>query len=227
MEDDEEHDAQEALAREDLPDASAPQQSPGHAVLPPELAAVPRALLDSALHKARVFALRKTASRALADDLVQDVFMKIATTRRWDETKGPLDRHFLLCMKSELSHRFTSKAPEREAEAVAGFLREEVPDLAPSAEAAILDKAREDREEEARRANAVAELEMLRVRIADHELMPKVLACREQGIDGASRIAAELGVPVQKVYRAIDLIKYHLKKIREERAATRRSDAQT
>jgi DNA-directed RNA polymerase specialized sigma24 family protein len=183
--------------------------------LPPELRAVPRAELVSAMRVVRAFVIKKTKSKLLADDFVPNVFVKITRTRRWNPAKGPFSRHYMLCMKSELSNYWKSKAPEKEAEAHEGFGREELPTKTPSVEDDIIREETEAEVAAARQAKAARELLLLRARIAGHELMPGVLAALEHGTEERAAIARELRVPAQKVYRALDLMRHHLKKIRE------------
>jgi DNA-directed RNA polymerase specialized sigma24 family protein len=200
--------AEAALEQACLP----PWEGPG---LPPELAAVPRAELIAARRVVFGWAIKESKSKALAEELVPIVYLKMASTRRWNSAKGPFGRHFMLCMKSELSHHFKSKAPEKEAAAREGYAREELPTTAASAEDHIIRAETETEDTAAREAKATREVALLRERIASHDLMPKVIACLERGAEGPRVIADELGVPVVKVYRALDLMRHHLKKIRE------------
>lgn len=183
--------------------------------LPPELRALPRAELVSAMRLVRLHVIKKTKSKLLADDFVPNVFVKITRTRRWNPAKGPFSRHYMLCMKSELSNYWKSKAPEKEAEAHEGFAREELPTKTPSVEDDIIRDETEREVTAVREAKAAREVELLRERVARHELMPRVIAALEHGTEERAAIADELGVPVQKVYRALDLMRHHLKKIRE------------
>jgi hypothetical protein len=64
------------------------------------------------------------------------------------------------------------------------------------------------------RAKAVTELTLLKARISRHDLMPKVLQCKADGIDRPADIARALGVPAERVHRAIELLKDHLANIR-------------
>jgi DNA-directed RNA polymerase specialized sigma24 family protein len=188
--------------------------------LPPELATLPKAELVLALKVVRLWLLKQTKSESLSEELAQIVFLKMTRTRRWNPAKGPFGRHFMLCAKSEKNHHFASKAPEREALARQGFAREELPSAAASPEDVIVRAETETQELAALEAKATREVELLRARIANHDLMPRVLACIEQGIEGARAIADTIGVPVVKVYRALDLIRHHIKKIRETETET-------
>jgi hypothetical protein len=183
--------------------------------LPPELRTLPKAELQAALRVVRAWVISQTKSKALADELVPNVYLKMTRTRRWNSAKGPFARHFMLCAKSEKNHHFASKAPEKEAEARQGYAREELPTAAASPEDLIVRAETESEQAAAGQARAIFELEQLRARTAQHELMPQVIACIARGIEDSGAIAHELGVPVVKVYRAKDLIRHHIKKIRE------------
>jgi DNA-directed RNA polymerase specialized sigma24 family protein len=199
-------------------DEELPSSPEGPKVLPAELAAVSRSELEAVLRAGWAFVVKKTRSKELAEGLVPEMYLKLATTRRWDPKKMPLAQHFILSLKSELSNRLTSHASQREELAHDGFHREVRPGHVPSAEDLAVAP-----DSDARRARAQQDaktvLELLRSRVRDHELMPGVLACKESGIDEPRRIAEKLGVPVQKVYRALDLLRYHLRQIREARGA--------
>jgi DNA-directed RNA polymerase specialized sigma24 family protein len=191
--------------------------------LPPELRAVPRDVLASATRHARTFVINKTRSngmdkeeaKLLAWELVQDVFVKVTRTRRWNAAKGVFSRHFMLCTMSELNHHFTSKAREKEKEANEGYGREELPTHTPSVEDRIIEEQTETELMAARESKAAREVALLREKIASHELMPRVAAALEGGTTRPADIATELGVPVQKVYRALDLMRHHMQNIRD------------
>lgn len=172
--------------------------------------AVPDSELCQVLEVAQAAAFRKTKSRAEANVLVSDVFIKLTTTRRWNPQKSPLLPYFLLVLESEFLNRVTSAAPERENTAHEGFHREVLPDHSPSAEDRILEHA----EREARRDESRAELDALKARIAKHPLMPRVLECRDEGMTPAET-ARFLKVSDREVYGAIKLLKHHLTRIRE------------
>jgi len=113
-----------------------------------------------------------------------------------------------------------SKAKERAEEAHDGYHQEVRPEAVASIEQANVEADDDDDAEQraARVRAAEAEVALLYARIASHDLMPRVVACKEEGMDDAASIAKKLGVPVVKVYRALDLLRCHLEKIREARA---------
>jgi hypothetical protein len=191
--------------------------------LPPELRTVPRSVLVSAIRVAKAFVVKKTRSngmgkepsKLLADELIQSVYVKITRTRRWNAEKGVFSRHFMLCTMSELNHHFESRAPEKEAEAHERFEREVLPTHTPSVEDRIVHEETESELTAANQARAAREVELLRAKTANHDLMPRVVAALERGTKTPAAIAEELSVPVQKVYRALDLMRHHLQNIRD------------
>jgi len=180
--------------------------------LPPELKAVAPDQMRAVLEAAALVALRLTKSKRLADELLSDVFDKLTTTRRWDRSRGPLLDHVLGALRSVLNNQRTSKAPEREGVAHGDYHREVRPTVVESPEETVL----EHEEAQLGRSRAARELGLLAARIDHHELAPKVLRCKSDGIAPPAEIARTLGVPVRQVYQAIDLLKYHLEKIRAD-----------
>jgi DNA-directed RNA polymerase specialized sigma24 family protein len=176
----------------------------------PELAAVSKKELRDALESATQLALAMTKSKARADDIAQTAFERLLTTRRWNPSRGPLVMHVLGIVRSLLNIAHRSKAPERDAKAHEGFHREVVGDHTGSPE----DKALEQAEDTARSSKAASELDELQARVAHQAVPSGVLRCRTEGIDKAADIARKLKVPVEQVYRASELLRYHLKKIR-------------
>jgi DNA-directed RNA polymerase specialized sigma24 family protein len=186
--------------------------------LPPELRDLPRLELRLAMKAALAHVANKAHSTLLAEEMVQDVFVKVTHTRRWNSAKGPFSRHFMLCTKSELSHHFESKAREKEAEAREGYGREELPSATASVEESVILAETEEEEAAARESTASREMALLRDRTSGHELIARLLDCYERGIEKPRHVAAELGVPVEKVYDAVESLRRHLRKIRESEA---------
>ena len=167
-----------------------------------------------ALKAAMAAALSITRSRPQAEEVVQDAFERVLTTRPWTRSHGPFDRHLVGTVSSLVSHSRTSKRPEKDAEAHEGFHQEVVGDVAPSPEKKTLERA----EEEDAQASADAELDALDASIADNEGARAVLRCRrEHELTKASDIALKLGMPVDAVYRANELVRDHLRKLRKKR----------
>jgi hypothetical protein len=182
--------------------------------LPPELAALPPGELAEAFEAALLFAARRLKSLPRARVLVSDVYTKLTRTRRWDPARGPLLRHVLGAVRSELSNQNTSKAPERESEAAEGFHREVRPDRVESPEELQLDHGEAAR----RRERAARELEQLAERVANLPVASAILRLQaDEGMHKPAELAAALNVPQREIYRALEMLRYHLKKIREVR----------
>lgn len=170
-----------------------------------------RTEVRAAYEAALAYAIKLTRSRERAQELVQTAFDRVLSTRTWDPAKLPFDVYVIGVVRSLLNIEHRSAAPRNEAAAGEGFHQEVVGRSTPSAE----DKALEHAEAEMRRERAVRDLERLGQRVADHPVAPGVLRCRGDGIIKAADIARELGVSVEQVYRANELLKEQLKKIRE------------
>lgn len=161
-------------------------------------------------------------SKPRADELVHRTCLKLMTTRRWDAT-GPFVDYAVGAMKSELSNSFTSKAGEKAEKAADGHQREVVGrDHAPSPEEATLEQARIEQQQ----GEADDELDRLAARVAKNETLAAVLRCRRDGMVKPSVIAEELKLPVTAVYKANELLRYHLKKMREGQPPRAEDDAE-
>jgi DNA-directed RNA polymerase specialized sigma24 family protein len=186
-----------------------PDAPPRRAPLP-ELASLSRKEFADLYETTWAFARRLARSNDLADELTQTAFELLHTTRRWDpNAKVPLARHLLGIVKSTLSHRRTSKAPEHEAEAVDGFTRERG-DTSGSAEDAHV--ARDDSEDN--RVNATRVIDSLRGRLAEHPVALARLGLVAEGIDKPAEQARRLKVSVEEIYRAREVTQYHMNRIR-------------
>ncbi|HEY8088176.1 MAG TPA: hypothetical protein VIF09_10035 [Polyangiaceae bacterium] len=182
------------------------------APLPPELQGVTREELRDVYVAATRYAQSLLKSKARAEDVVQRAFEKLLTTRRWNPAGGvPLLHHMLGVVKSMVSDAFKSKAHER-ADRAHGEFQRDVGEKERSPEEATLDRA----ETEGRQSDAESELDRLEASVSGHDLAPRVLRCRRDGKVKASDIARELDVPVAQVYRANEMLKDHLRKIRAE-----------
>ena len=167
--------------------------------------------LRDAYKAALALAMKLTRSKARADDVVQDAMERLLTTRPWDPSKGPLDEHVVGIVRSLLNIAHRSAAPRREARAHEGFHAEVVGRQTESPGHGTLEHAESD----ARQKDAGTILEKLTSQVAGHPVALGVLRCREDGIERARDMAAALRVPVEEIYRANELLKYHLKLIRE------------
>jgi DNA-directed RNA polymerase specialized sigma24 family protein len=180
--------------------------------IPPELAQLSKDEVRDLLVTMTGVALRLTKARPVADALVSDVWNKLCTTRRWQPDRGPLLRHALGALKSELHHQRASKKDEKDRRAGDGFHREVRGERERSAEQMQLEEAEADGKQKA----AATQLERLAESVKDHPPAPDVLACKARGIDKPADIARALGVPVQKVYQSLDLLKRHLRRLQQD-----------
>jgi hypothetical protein len=180
--------------------------------IPAELAQLSRDELRDLLVTMTNVALKLTRARPRADALVSDVWNKLCTTRRWKPETGPLLRHALGALKSELHHQRASKKDDNDQTAADGFHREVRGERTESPETQQLEEAEADAKQRA----AAATLERLTQSVKDHPPAPDVLACKARGIDKPADIARELGLPVAKVYQSLDLLKRHLRRLRRD-----------
>lgn len=176
----------------------------------PELASVSREQLRDLLESVHHVVLGITKSTIRTDEIVQDTFEALMTTRRWNG-KQPLERHVIGIAMSLLHHQHASKAPQRDARAHAGFHREIVGTSVGSPEDETLDHA----EDEDRQSSARRELAELEASVAAHPVAPRVLRCKADGIEKPADIARALSIPVEHVYRATELLREHLRRIRQ------------
>jgi DNA-directed RNA polymerase specialized sigma24 family protein len=167
--------------------------------------------LREAYAAAMALAMAITRSKQRADEVVQDAFERLLTTRRWDRGKGPLDVHMMGAVRSLLSNAHRSAVPRKEATAHEAFQDEAAGRRTESPEHQALEHA----EAVERQASAASALDRLTERVSGDPVASGVLRCRAEGLQKAGDIAAALGVPVEQVYRANELLKLQLKKIRE------------
>jgi DNA-directed RNA polymerase specialized sigma24 family protein len=186
-----------------------PQDPEAKSTGPASLAAISKDEFRAIWRSATQVALRFTKSKLRADELMSDVYEKLVTKRLWSG-KEPLEEHLIGIMKSLLYIQRRSKKGEREVEAQKGFQREVRPEVVASVEEAAIETG--DAAE--READATRELEELQRRAAKHPVMSGVLRCKAAGTHKAADIAVALNVPVQQVYRAIELLKDHMQRMR-------------
>jgi DNA-directed RNA polymerase specialized sigma24 family protein len=152
------------------------------------------------------FALRVTGSLARADDLRQEAYARLLTTRRWTPDRPtPFLRHMLLTASSLLKHE--NKARQRrekyEADAGAEYKRERGV-ATPSPQEDQLEEAERVR----RREWAVRVLAELRRRLAGFPLELRLidhaeqLEAKDEELETPAELARILGVGVEEVYRA-------------------------
>ena len=200
----------------DSDDGGEPQSAPGTALpgaLPPELAALPPGELHAVFEEALIIATRMTQSPARARELLSLLYLKLTTTRRWDATKAPLRPFVVLTLRNLLRSERIDGFSRRETKANEGYHREIRPERVDSPEEMNLEKAEADGHE----AIALRELAELERRVAGLPLAKRIPeAQRERDFEKAAQLAAHLREPVESVYRAQEMLRYHLKKIREE-----------
>jgi DNA-directed RNA polymerase specialized sigma24 family protein len=157
------------------------------------------------------FAANRMRSREKARDVVHDAWEKTRTTRRWDSRRCSFETHLVGVVQSLLSHEHESPARRNQALAAEGFHREVIGHRTESAEEDLL-----EREYWAPRDSGSRTLyEKLALALARHPVAPAVLRCLLDGNLKAADIAEQLGMPVEKVYRANEVIKDNLRRIRE------------
>jgi DNA-directed RNA polymerase specialized sigma24 family protein len=189
--------------------------------LPPEIASLPRDEFRAIYDRATQVVFGFTKSRPRTEELVQSASMLLLTTRRWDPSKGPLLQHFLGIVRSVLSHSYSREKTERGARAAQtreDFQREVVGTEAASPEDATIDGT----DGADRQAAAERELDELDASVAGSPDAQRVLRARRAGDrkKKAAEIALELGLPVERVYRANKLLLNHLRRIRAQPAGT-------
>jgi DNA-directed RNA polymerase specialized sigma24 family protein len=187
--------------------------------LPPEIAALSRDEFRAVYERAYQAVLGFTKSEARADELIQPAFLLLLTTRRWNPSAGPLLGHVMGIVRSVLSHAYSKEKAERSERAAQtreSFQREVVGAEAASPE----DEAIDGTATAERQAAAERELDELAESVADHADARHVLRIRraEEKKKKAAAIALELGIPVERVYRANKLLLHHLRRIRAARA---------
>jgi len=163
---------------------------------------------------AMIAALGMTKSRQRAEEIVQNAFEAVMTTRPWSRNDRPYKQHVVGAVWSLTSHEHTSKRADNEAKAAKAWQRDEPGTKARSPEDATLHRA----EEEGRQTGAEAELDALDASLGDNETARRVLRCRrEHDLVKAREIAEELGLPVEQVYRANESLRDHLRTLRKNR----------
>jgi len=160
-------------------------------------------------------AVAVTRSKQRAVDYVQAAFESfLSGARPWVRSKGPFDKHMMGAVRSIISNARVARREERDSKAHATF-QENVGNEAASAEERNLRQA----EDEERDAGVVDELGALEASLGDNEDARAVLQCRRASEEPlkAAEIAQRTGIPVGRVYRANELIREHLQKLRARR----------
>lgn len=169
---------------------------------------------SEAYEAALIVALAITRSKDRADELVQQAFERMATTRPWSRAEKTFADHAVNTVRSLAKHARINKAAAHDKEAHEGFHQHEIGHSAPSAEERTLDHA----EDEGRQQSAQSEIAELDASLDDNPVARDVLHCRlEHGLTKAGEIADKLGIPVKQVYRANEALKERLHTLRKRR----------
>jgi DNA-directed RNA polymerase specialized sigma24 family protein len=152
------------------------------------------------------FLLNVTKSNARADDIRQEAYARLFTTRRWTpDREKPFLRHMLLTASSLLKHEYKAGDRRKKYEQRGGavYLRERGR-ATPSPEHDLLEHA----ERVKSRDEALRVLGELRRRLAGFPLELRLIDQAEQAeasgdeLDTPAELAKILGVGVDEVYRA-------------------------
>jgi DNA-directed RNA polymerase specialized sigma24 family protein len=167
---------------------------------------VPAEQWDDAWVAVLLLGLRITSSNAHADDLRQEAYARLMTTRPWRRDEQPsFVTHMVRVAASVLKHdqKAHVRRTHHEADAGAEYKRDRG-DTAPPDEEMI--EHAENRRRQDYAAGALAEL---RRRLAEHPLELRIVDHLAQELDEddeeppkPAEVARALGVPVGEVYRA-------------------------
>jgi len=165
-----------------------------------------RALYETVL----LFASRLTRSEERAEELTQEAFLRLLTTRRWDPKKQPsLERHLFGIVKS--LRWAGGKATIRKYEEEAGHEQALLSGgAAPSAETTSIDHAKREREKSiaAQRAGA------LRAKLAGHDLELSICdLMADDDVAKRSHLAQRLGRSAGEVDKALRRIRRYMNSI--------------
>jgi RNA polymerase sigma factor (sigma-70 family) len=167
-----------------------------------------------AYEAAMAVAVAMTRSKLRAQEIVQNAFERILTTRPWSRAERTFAQHAANTARSLVLHARISKSDAHDKEAHEGFHRHGIGHSAPSPERRTLEHA----EEEGQQSEAEGELDALDATLEDNPVARQVLRCRrETELTKAGEIAAKLGIPAAQVYRANEALKERLKTLRKSR----------
>jgi DNA-directed RNA polymerase specialized sigma24 family protein len=154
------------------------------------------------------YAQRITKKRDRAEDIRQEAYLRLLTTRPW-KGEGAFMRHMLLVAKSLLMHENEAHESRKEYEALGGAeYKRERGSATPSGERDLLEEA-ERRKSQDRAGRALAEL---RRRLAGHSLELRLIDRAEQAeaseeeLPTPAELANEWRINVAQIYRARERI---------------------
>jgi DNA-directed RNA polymerase specialized sigma24 family protein len=158
-----------------------------------------------------LFALRVTCSNAHADDIRQETYARLATTRPWRRDAQPsFVRHVLGVAASVLKHEQKAHArrTHHEADAGAEYKRDRGDTVSPEED--MLEHAEGERKRDVA-ARALAEV---RRRLAGYplelRLIDRIAQAQDRSDEGPetpAELAEAMGVSIGEVYRAIERMK--------------------
>jgi hypothetical protein len=187
------------------------ERGPDPVPIQPEGLGVPDEQWTEAWVAVLTFALSITGSNAHADDIRQESYLRLRTTRPWRREDQPsFVKHMLLVARSVLKH--TQKAHARrthhEANAGAEYRRDRGDNASPEDDALDHAEALRRQEhgarvlEEVRRKLAGYPLEL---RLIDH--IAQLQDRDDEELEKPTQMAKALSVPVEEIYRACARIK--------------------
>jgi DNA-directed RNA polymerase specialized sigma24 family protein len=154
-------------------------------------------------------AYRITKSQVQAEEIAQETFLRLMTTRPWDESRQPvIERHLFGIIKSLVSHERTSRRSDYESRGAAEHAITSGGET-PSAEVRGLERARRERQE----AIAAARVRLLRTKPAGHELELMICDLMAEGITKPADLARHTGRSVAEVNVALARIRRYMKSI--------------
>jgi DNA-directed RNA polymerase specialized sigma24 family protein len=183
---------------EERPQDPVPSQPPG--------LGVPAKEWEDAWIAVLLFAFRVTKSPARADDIRQEAYLRLLTTRRWtSDGRTPFLRHMLLVASSILTHenKARHRREKRETDSGAEYKRDRGV-VTQSPEQHLFEVGQDIRNRE----RAVRVLAELRRRLAGFPLELRIIdrleqaEASDQDFETPAELAKALGVGVEEVYRA-------------------------
>ncbi len=157
------------------------------------------------------YALRLTKSRAAAENLTQEAFVRLKTTRPWDRATEPsIAKHMMKTVKSLFFHERKSASARSDREVEAVVEQQTIGGAAaPSPEQMLL----EEEGSELRRGSAAEQLETLRGLLVGHELELAILDLVDEDIDDRDEQARLTGHKIEEVYEAWRRIRRYAKQL--------------
>jgi DNA-directed RNA polymerase specialized sigma24 family protein len=186
--------------------------------LPPELAG--RKDLEDVYRAGLHYAGRclRGRPRDVRMELVNDAWILLSTTQRWDPRKSPLERWFLLIVRNLINDLYRHEGVDIDTHVAAKYRQHEIDERAievmPPDEVLAERETRQERERVADANRAL--IEAIEVAVAHHPVAVGILEeWKTSGCDAKPQVLADrLGVGVQQIYQAKGVIQYHAKKIR-------------